>query len=94
MEKGKNLFTKIFKCVTMYAVKIGNFMKIHQNFMGKVLFSPDFPILTLLFFTNRYPSAAVGLKYIFGKRNFSIKIHLWRLYKNGTESPVCGDCSA
>ena len=40
----------------MYVVKIGNFMKIRQNCMGKVLFSPDFPHLSLLFFTNRSPS--------------------------------------
>ena len=80
----------------MYEVKIGNLTEFFQKSMDKVLFSPAFAYFDFVVFyqPRSLPGMGLGLKYIFGKRNFSIKIHIRRSYNNGTESPVCGDCSA
>ena len=80
----------------MYEVKIGDFQKICQNSMVKMLFSPGFSHFDFVVFYQSGSCSGIrsGLKYIFGKKVFSIKIHPWRLYNNGTESPVCRDCSA
>ena len=66
--------------VMMYEVKIGNLVKFHQNSMDIMLFFPDFPHFGFVVFyqTGIFSKSRLGLKYIFGKRNFSIKIHPWR----------------
>ena len=78
----------------MYAVKIGNFQKIYQNCLVKMLFSPSFPHFEFVVFYQPNPTRAAAWSKIYIRKkkffhqNPSMEViqqwhrksSLWRLF--------------